>query len=577
MEERNAAGSTGGSHDDSAPEIIAERFRIEGVLGRGGMGTVYRATHLTLERTVALKIINPEYAANKDIAHRFAREARLMAKLRHPHAATIFDAGNLPDGRSFIVMEYVEGSSLAQVLTGGVRLTPTRAVDIAASICEVLSEAHSLGIIHRDLKPANIMLNERGVFVLDFGVAKMLESEDSNRLTHSMTAAGSLVGTPYYMSPEQCSEQPVEARSDLYSLGIVLYEMLSGRLPFTAPSLSSMIIQQVTAEPPPLDKLREDLPPALVATVHQLLAKNPEERPANASVVRDMLEASLKGSALAQTSGTASRPTLITDPAIEHKTSATPAPPAPSNRRLNIFGVIAALLIVAALSVGLTMWLSSRSNTSSTNNAPANKNTNKPQSAANPHSQHDMATEGDFAVNANSEAKNTDASRIAPLLTADEADAVITNITQNTHHRADGMQIVKTPKDTAIVCLHNMWDEGKTHAFAVERPNLNSPWDIYARISLDVPEFRSKNWKFEPLDADQDGYEEVMFSATNADNTARRYLIYVPRTRQSYSLLMEDAQSGKPARTTFSPNAETPTAAPYRAALQQATNVSAPR
>jgi serine/threonine protein kinase len=565
MEEGNAGGSANGSHGDNPPEIIANRFRIEGILGRGGMGTVYRATHLSLERTVALKIINSEYAANNDIAQRFAREARLMAKLHHPHAATIFDAGNLPDGRSFIVMEYVEGSSLAQILTGGVRLPPKRAVEIAASICDVLGEAHSLGIIHRDLKPANIMLNERGVFVLDFGVAKMLESADSNSLKPWMTAAGSLLGTPYYMSPEQCSEQPVEARSDLYSLGVVLYEMLAGRLPFIAPSLPAMIIQQVTADPPPLDKLRDDLPPALVSAVHQLLAKNPEDRPANATVVRAMLEASLNGSTLAQTAASLGRPTLSADHLTEHLTPAQLATVMPQTRRTHIFGIVAALLLVAALSVGITIWLSSRSATSGAANAPTNGAANKPTVATN-HSLHD-----------NSDPKNVGSNdgRIAPLLTSDEADAVILKLTQSTDHRADGMQIVKTPKDTAIVCLHNMWDEGKTHAFAVERPNLNSPWEIYAHITLDVPEFRSTNWKFEPLDADQDGYEEVLFSGTNDDRTARRYLIYVPRTRQSYSLLIVEASNGEPARNKLSPNAVAPAAAPYRAALQQAAGLNA--
>jgi serine/threonine protein kinase len=570
MSESNVADSANNPQGDSPPEIIANRFRIDGILGRGGMGTVYRATHLSLDRTVALKLINPEYAANKDIAHRFAREARLMAKLRHPHAATIFDAGDLPDGRSFIVMEYVEGASLAQILTDGVRLPAKRAVEIASGICDVLSEAHSLGIVHRDLKPANIMLNERGVFVLDFGVAKMLQSEDSTSLKHSMTAIGSLIGTPHYMSPEQCAEQPVEARSDLYSLGIVLYEMLGGRLPFTAPSLSAILIQQATAEPMPLNNLREDLPPALVATVHQLLAKNPEERPATAAAVRAMLEASLTEPALPKTSSHTTKPTILMDTAPELQNPATPVPPASRSKRWNILGVAAALLLVAALSVGITMWLGSRSNTSKATNASPNKAASN-TSTAN-HNQHDMATEKDYAINSNDEAKNTEANstRIAPLLTQDEADAVILKITQNTHHRADGMQIVKTPKDTAIVCLHNMWDEGKTHAFAVERPNLNSPWDISARVSLDVPEFRSANWKFEPLDADQDGFEEVMFSGTDADNTARRYLIYVPRTRQSYSLLIANAAPDQPSRSTLSPNASAPAAAPYRTALEQA-------
>src|ERR1700730_5438487 len=145
------------------PQIIAGRFRIERELATGGMGTVYRATHLGLDRAVAVKIIKPEFAGNSDVADRFLREARTMAKLHHPHAAMIFDAGNLPDGRHFIVMEFVEGVTLSETLTKEGRFTPQRAVQIASEICDVLGEAHQLGIVHRDLKPSNIMMGKRGV------------------------------------------------------------------------------------------------------------------------------------------------------------------------------------------------------------------------------------------------------------------------------------------------------------------------------------------------------------------------------------------------------------------------------
>ena len=150
------------------PHIIAGRFRIECEIGTGGMGTVYRATHLGLERPVAVKIIKPEFAADRDVTERFMREARTMAKLRHPHAAMIFDAGNLPDGRHFIVMEFVEGATLSEALLREGRFTPERAVNIASDICDVLLEAHKLGIIHRDLKPSNIMLSAAGVKLLDY-------------------------------------------------------------------------------------------------------------------------------------------------------------------------------------------------------------------------------------------------------------------------------------------------------------------------------------------------------------------------------------------------------------------------
>jgi serine/threonine protein kinase len=177
------------------PQFIAGRFRIEGEIGTGGMGTVYRAIHLGLDRPVAVKIIKSEFAADRDVAERFLREARTMAKLRHPHAAMIFDAGSLADGRHFIIMEFVEGETLSQKIARDGQFSATRAVQIATQVCDVLEEAHRIGIIHRDLKPSNIMLNDRGVCVLDFGVAKVLASSADSTATHASTGSGQIVGT----------------------------------------------------------------------------------------------------------------------------------------------------------------------------------------------------------------------------------------------------------------------------------------------------------------------------------------------------------------------------------------------
>src|SRR5438105_12306150 len=270
------------------PQIIAGRFRIECEIGTGGMGTVYRAKHLGLDRPVAVKIIKPEYASDPDVADRFMREARTMARLRHPHAAMIFDAGNLPDGRHFIIMEYVEGQTLSETLESEGRFTPERAVRIASDICDVLAEAHQLGIIHRDLKPSNIMLNERGVCVLDFGVAKVLASSADSTASHASTGSGQIIGTPRYMSPEQCLGQRVGARSDLYSLGVLLYEMLTGRPPFIDPLPSAVLVKQATAPPPPLPRLRPEVSRSLALAVHTLLAKRPEDRPKTAADARAM-------------------------------------------------------------------------------------------------------------------------------------------------------------------------------------------------------------------------------------------------------------------------------------------------
>ena len=250
------------------PQFIAGRFRIEREIGTGGMGTVYLATHLGLERPVAVKIIKREFASDADVADRFLREARTMAKLHHPHAAMIFDAGSLPDGRHFIVMEFVEGETLSQMLAREGRFPASRSVEIATQICDVLEEAHRLGIVHRDLKPSNILMGKRGVCVLDFGVAKVLASSAESTATHASTGSGQLIGTPRYMSPEQCLGQRVGARSDLYSLGVLLYEMLAGRPPFVDPVKSALLVKQATAPAPPLPRLRQDIPRSLALAVH---------------------------------------------------------------------------------------------------------------------------------------------------------------------------------------------------------------------------------------------------------------------------------------------------------------------
>jgi serine/threonine protein kinase len=257
------------------PQVIAGRFRVECEIGRGGMGTVYRASHLGLERVVAVKVLKPEFSADREVAERFMREARTMARLRHPRAAMIFDAGHLVDGRPFIVMEYVEGSTLAETLARDGQFSPERAVSVAAEICDVLAEAHALGIVHRDLKPSNIMLNGRGVCVLDFGIAKVLQTSTEVTRTHPTTETGLVIGTPRYMSPEQCLGHRVGPASDLYSVGVLLYEMLAGRPPFVDQFSSAVLVKQATAAPPPLSALQPDCPPKLAAAVHSLLAKNP--------------------------------------------------------------------------------------------------------------------------------------------------------------------------------------------------------------------------------------------------------------------------------------------------------------
>lgn len=572
------------NQEEIIPELLERDIKVESVLGRGGMGTVYRGRHLKLDRIVAVKIINPEVANNKDINQRFEREARLMAKLRHPNAALIYDFGTLPDGRLFIVMEFVEGVSLSEVLEKEGKLPREKVVDIAVSICEVLSEAHSLGIVHRDLKPANIMLNEKGVFVLDFGIAKMLDTTNET-LNKSMTAVGTLVGTPYYMSPEQCLGEKLDGRSDLYSLGALIYEMLSGNPPFDGEVVSAIIIKHATAEALPLQDLGENIPVGLSDAVKQLLAKKPEDRPANADIAKELLLNSLSVTEkpTAQMNNIQTSLPKITEAPTQQMNQVTmpiagktfTQTDSSQNSKSSVgFGKTAfalSLLGIVVLVGGIWFVSSFLKGESEAAQNNSNRNNSDQKLAADPYASskndpyakdsmenmnHDdmgMMTEDDYTKNV--DAADSNNAQSVPILSSEEADKVLTFITNTTYHRADGMQIIKTPTDTALVCLHNMFEQGKTHTFVVERPNPNSQWQVTGRVSLDTPDFKSQNWNFEPEDVDGDGFEDVVFTAENKDKTKKRSLIYVPRTRQNYWVLASNSENGK-SNPQFSPNAE---------------------
>ncbi|MEK6325096.1 MAG: protein kinase [Acidobacteriota bacterium] len=263
-----------------ASETISH-YRIIQKLGSGGMGEVYLAEDTQLDRKVAIKFLPPESTADQQAKKRLVREARAAAKLDHPNICSIYEVGE-EDGRSFIVMQYVEGETLASVM----RTKPLElkaCLDIAAQVADALAEAHSLGIIHRDIKPANIMLTvRRQAKVMDFGLAKMVEQEsivESQAETQSpLTEAGMIVGTVPYMSPEQVKSEPLDARSDIFSFGTVLYEMVSGRCPFAAESAAATFSAILTREPPPLARYALEAPTELQRIVSKALAKEREER-----------------------------------------------------------------------------------------------------------------------------------------------------------------------------------------------------------------------------------------------------------------------------------------------------------
>lgn len=258
------------------------RYRIDGELGRGGMGVVYRGTQVTLDRTVAIKML-PAHLAGGDNQERFRREALTLARLAHPNIVHIYDVEE-QDGHSFIMMEHVGGGSLGDQMRTGTPFAPGRAVEIMAPILSALHAAHLAGVVHRDIKPDNILFTESGRPKLtDFGVAHMRDSG-------SRTRTGVMLGTPYYMSPEQAQGRPVTATTDLYAVGVVLYEMLSGHVPFTGEDPLSVALKHVQEVPRPLREWRPDLPVELCDLVHRALQKDPTTRFTSAAVMQDALE-----------------------------------------------------------------------------------------------------------------------------------------------------------------------------------------------------------------------------------------------------------------------------------------------
>ncbi len=253
---------------------VLGRYRIEERIGAGGMGAVYRATDETLRRTVAIKVLADDVAENAETRGRFLREARLAASLTHPCVAAVYDVGESDDGHVYIAMELVPGKSLRQRLVDGALDVPT-AVHVAKEITRALVAAHGLGIVHRDLKPDNVMLGEdRSVKVLDFGLAKTSASEDGPAPSSFVTQADRVLGTPGYMAPEQAAGRTVDARADLFSVGVVLYEMLTGERPFRGSSAIDVLVSTARDEP----RVPAGIGAALVRVVLRCLEKSPEAR-----------------------------------------------------------------------------------------------------------------------------------------------------------------------------------------------------------------------------------------------------------------------------------------------------------
>ena len=540
------------------PQIIAGRFRIECEIGRGGMGTVYRASHLGLERPVAVKVLKKEFAEDPEVAERFMREARTMARLRHPRAAMIFDAGRLADGRPFIVMEYAEGRTLAETLHLEGPFAPARAVRIASEICEVLAEAHAFGIVHRDLKPSNIMLTDRGVCVLDFGIAKLLAGAGEATRTHATTESGLVIGTPRYMSPEQCLGQQVGPASDLYSVGVLVYEMLTGHPPFVDQLASAVLVKQATKAPAPLLARRPDTPRDLALAVHTLLAKNPSSRPRTATDARKLLEKCV-----------APKPRLT-----EHET----APFASTIDVLNtgrsaFLRVATACAILAMLGAVVLSWANRTEG--STHAAPSPPPLRKgPRDAAQPAVEKTQPAATKTSVPREVSRPATTSAPLAPL-TRESARRLASEVSR--HDLINDALVIKTSSGQGVAAIHEESGKGKTHLFVLEE--RDESYRVTGRAPLDVNGFHGARWTQEAVDLDGDGFDEVLCTGTRARGreNMRRYVVYAPRTGETYTLSVEPVgRTKQAARVKWSPNAMSEAAQPFRNALRQRASLVVP-
>ncbi len=273
---------------------LDEKYRLEARLGIGGMGTVYRALHLLIDRPVAIKVLNPRFVEDEAARTRFRREAKAAGRLQHTNAVTVTDFGQSQDGYVYLVMELLEGRTLREVLAKEAPLDTARAVSLMLQVSAAVAAAHEAGIIHRDLKPANIFIVQHAevpavVKVLDFGIAKLAADSLDDDDHKTLTQVGAMIGTPRYMSPEQCNGADLTPAADVYSLGVILYELLTGTVPFSGSSPLSIAMKHTSETPRSPREFVSSIPPALEHVVLRTLEKNPADRPANAAEFRKEL------------------------------------------------------------------------------------------------------------------------------------------------------------------------------------------------------------------------------------------------------------------------------------------------
>jgi eukaryotic-like serine/threonine-protein kinase len=317
---------------------LAGRYELGRELGSGGMAKVFLGTDTRLNRQVAVKVLSPVFAQDEAFVARFRREAQAAARLNHPDIVSVFDSGSINDVH-YIVMEYVQGKTLAEVIATDGKLLPERAAQIAEEVAAALSAAHTQGIVHRDIKPANIMITTSGqVKVMDFGIAHI----EADGATQAQTKA--VVGTAAYLSPEQAQGAPMDARSDIYSLGIVLFQMLTGRVPFTGDNATAVAVQHVQQQPPAPSAINPSVPPAYDYVVGRALEKNPASRYQSANEMLRDLERVRLGEAVVPSAGA----TQVLPPSAGVAPPEESPIPDSSGTRWGI-GILIGLIVVAFL------------------------------------------------------------------------------------------------------------------------------------------------------------------------------------------------------------------------------------
>ena len=431
-----------------AGRALDQRYYLESKIGAGGMGTVYRARRLLIGDTAAVKVLHPEQMADSTAVERFRREAQTAARLKHPNVVTIYDFGISKDGLAYLVMELVEGESLGRLIEQQGTLPEATAAEIIRQVCAAMDEAHRQGVVHRDIKPENILVqttpDEIHVKVLDFGIAAVRDITISR-----LTRTGSIVGTPYYMSPEQCLGEELDGRSDIYGLGIVLFEMLTGVVPFNSATPTAVVVQQVNQAPPRLRTLNANISPAVEAVVLHALDKRREARPQTAGDLARELIAAVNG-----TSPTLMRSTagIAASPAAPEPTS-TPTVVLPlassfgaatvldaattfdeasaktgSSSKLAVLFFGALLLLVAGLGAGV-WWFSQKGGTGQSNSGNDSAKSNQQTATAS-----DQAPASDRNTPGNN---STPSATTRPLPASSNLWEVITDQTTGTTDAAN--------------------------------------------------------------------------------------------------------------------------------------------